>query len=283
MDFKTFLTKYTTINTKFIDDFYNIIKEDYIEHYNDFLIDSELLRKWLKITTHVEFKKTIKNSYRINIDYIIKKVKKEVGSGSGGHNKEIIVLTPEATKKICLMTRSKIGNDIRQYFIDIELALYKFKNYIIEGLNKKIKELENNQKPKINSSKGIIYVFRALNTETATLYKIGKTISSKKRFSSHNSPLANDIEIIMTYEADNIEQLEQCVKIMMKKAQYRKYKEIYQIDLNIIKKIIKNCDVELNEINDIIDEKNNKQKGGNLQKNISQSDKLFLLIPNYSN
>ena len=49
MDFKSFLIKYTTINTKFIEDFSNIIKEDYIEKYNGFLIDSELLRKWLKI------------------------------------------------------------------------------------------------------------------------------------------------------------------------------------------------------------------------------------------
>ena len=77
------------------------------------------------------------------------------------------------------MTKSKIGNDVRQYFIDIELALYKFKNHIIESLNNKIKQLENNQKPKINSTKGIIYVFRALNDE-ATLYKIGRTVNSKK-------------------------------------------------------------------------------------------------------
>ena len=108
----------------------------------------------------------------------------------------------------------------RQYFIDIELAFYKFKNHIIESLNKKIEQLENNQKPKINSSKGLIYIFRALNTENATLYKIGRTISSKKRFNSHNSPLANVLEIIMTYEADNIEQLESCIKAMMKKAQF---------------------------------------------------------------
>jgi hypothetical protein len=31
----------------------------------------------------------------------------------------------------------------------------------------------------------------------------------------------------------------------MKKAQYRKYKEIYQVDLDIIKKTIKNCDAEM--------------------------------------
>ena len=216
--YKTFLVKYTTINTKFIEDFSNIINEEYIERYNDFLIDSEVLRKWLKISIRKEFVSNIKKNYKINVDYKIEKVKKS--EGSGGHNREVIILTPEATKKICLMTKSKMGNDVRQYFLDIELTFYKFKNHIIESLNKKIEQLENNQKPKINSTKGLIYIFRALNTENATLYKIGRTISSKKRFNSHNSPLANDLEIIMTYEADNIEQLESCIKAMMKKAQF---------------------------------------------------------------
>jgi hypothetical protein len=181
------------------------------------------------------------------------------------------------------MTKSTRGNDVRQYFIDIELAFYKFKNYIIEGMNKKIEQLENNQKPQINSAKGLIYVFRALNTENATLYKIGRTINSKKRFNSHNSPLANDLEIIMTYEADNIKQLESCIKAMMKKAQYRKYKEIYEVDIDIIKNVIKDCDVKLKEINDIIDKKQKKNKntilyGGQLQKIINNT-KIYMLIP----
>ena len=226
MDFKLFLIKYTTINSKFIEDFSNIIKEEYFDNYYDFLIDSEILRKWLKINIKQDFITTIKKNYKINVDYKLEKVKKS--EGSGGHNREVITLTPEATKKICLMTKSKVGNDVRQYFIDLELAFYKFKNHIIESLNNKIKLLENNQKPKINSSKGIIYVFRALNTENATLYKIGRTISSKKRFNSHNSPMANDLEVLFQYETsinetDNIDQVELCIKAYMKKAQYRKY------------------------------------------------------------
>jgi hypothetical protein len=40
MDFQTFITKYSFINSQFVKDFYNIIKEDYIERYNEFLIDS---------------------------------------------------------------------------------------------------------------------------------------------------------------------------------------------------------------------------------------------------
>ena len=54
-----------------------------------------------------------------------------------------------------------MGEQVQQYFLDLEVALYKYKNYIIDGMNKKIQQLENNQKTKINSTKKIIYVFRA--------------------------------------------------------------------------------------------------------------------------
>ena len=276
MNFETFINKFSFVNSKFVKDFFNIIKEDYIERYNEFLIDSEILREWLKIKNRRTFNDTIKRSYKKNIDYIIKKVKKSIGSG--GQNYEVITLTPEAAKKICLSTNSKMGGQVQQYFLDLEVALYKYKNYIIEGMNKKIQQLENNQKPKINATKKIIYVFRALNTEL-TLYKIGKTINSKTRFSKHNSPMANDLEVLFQYETDNIDQVELCVKAYMKKAQYRKYKEIYRVDLDIIKKTIKNCDVEINEINKEIESKNKKQKGGNILNKIDDKEILYLLIP----
>jgi phage anti-repressor protein len=189
MDFETFINKHSFVNAKFVKDFYNIIREDYIERYTEFLIDSEILRKLLKIKNRQIFNDTIKRSYKKNIDYKIEKIKKSVGSG--GHNLEVITLTPEAAKKICLSTNSKMGGNVQQYFLDLEVALYKYKNYIIDGMNRKIEQLEHNQKPKINETKKIIYVFRALNSDL-TLYKIGKTINSKTRFLKHNSPMAND-------------------------------------------------------------------------------------------
>ena len=145
-------------------------------------------------------------------------------------------------------------------------------------MNKKIQQLENNNKPKINAIKKIIYVFRALNTDL-TLYKIGKTINSQTRFSKHNSPMANDLEVLFQYETDNIDQVELCIKAYMKKAQYRKYKEIYRVDLDIIKKTIKNCDTEINEINKEIESKNKKQKGGKIFNKIDDKEILYLLIP----
>lgn len=276
MDFKTFIIKYSFVNAKFVEDFYNIIKEDYIERYNEFLIDSEILRKWLQITNRRVFNDTIKRSYGKNIDYIITTTKKSIGSG--GQNFEVITLTPEASKKICLSTKSKLGPKIQQYFLDLEFALYKYKNYIIEGMNKKIIQLENNIKPKINPTKKIIYVFRALNTDL-TLYKIGRTLNSKSRFVSHNSPLANDIEVIFQYETEDIIQVEMCLKAKMKKAQYRKYKEIYQVDLDIIKETIKDCDDEIKKTNKKIETANKKQKGGKEISLINNDNKFFIWIP----
>jgi hypothetical protein len=276
MEFEEFINKYSFVNSKFVKDFYNIIKEDYIERYNEFLIDSEILRKWLQINMKRSFNDTIKKSYKKNIDYKIEKIKKT--EGRGGHNLEIITLTPEAAKKICLSTNSKMGSQVQQYFLDLEVALYKYKNYIIEGMNKKIEQLENNMKPKTDTSKKIIYIFRALNTDL-TLYKIGKTINSKTRFSKHNSPMANDLEVLFQYETDNIDQVELCIKAHMKKAQYRKYKEIYQVNLDIIKKTIKNCDANINEINKDIERKNKKQKGGAKLNKIEDKEILYLLIP----
>jgi uncharacterized membrane protein (DUF106 family) len=57
--------------------FYKIIREDYIEKYYEFLIDSEILRKWLQIKNRRIFNDTIKRSYKKNIDYKIEKIKKK--------------------------------------------------------------------------------------------------------------------------------------------------------------------------------------------------------------
>ena len=65
----------------------------------------------------------------------------------------------------------------------------------------------------------------------------------------------------------------------MKKAQYRKYKEIYQVNLDIIKKTIKNCDTEINEINKEIENKNKKQIGGKILNKINDKEILYLLMP----
>jgi len=53
----------------------------------------------------------------------------------------------------------------------------------------------------------------------------------------------------------------------MKNSQYRKYKEVFQIDIDIIKKLIKNCDNEINLVKEYV-------------KNLNGGE-LFMYIPIY--
>ena len=144
--------------------------------------------------------------------------------------------------------------------------LYKYKDLIIKNLTNELNLVKNNQKPKLINNKNKIYIFKTLNTDL-TLYKIGRTTDLKNRLKSYNSSLANDLEIIYEYEAENIKEVEDCIKSQMKHAQYRKYKEVFQIDIKIIKNFIKQCDNNIN----LVKENINKQNGGN----------IFMYIPIY--
>jgi phage anti-repressor protein len=98
MSFSQFLIKYSTINTRFIDDYSNIFNENY--NPNSIIVDAEILRKWLKILDKPYYNTFIKNTFRLNIDYKIEK--ENINGKHGGQNKQIITLTPNAAKHICM-------------------------------------------------------------------------------------------------------------------------------------------------------------------------------------
>jgi hypothetical protein len=49
------------------------------------------------------------------------------------------------------------------------------------------------------------------------------------------------MEIVFVYESKNIDEVENCLKAVLKSTQYRKRKEFYQIDENILKELINTC------------------------------------------
>jgi phage anti-repressor protein/predicted GIY-YIG superfamily endonuclease len=239
ISFIEFLKKYSTIPNSFLDDFFNIFMNNINQNYNK-IINIEKVSKWLNIQKH-KLRETIIKSYKNGIDYKLEKktIKTHI---KGGQNKIMIYITPNCFKKICQLTKSKKGNQVREYFIQVESLLFKYKDYIINGMKDKINKLEKNQKPKTYPKKGVIYIFQTPNSKENSLYKIGRTKDLKKRLQSHNSPLSHDLEVLFYYESENIIEIEKCIKTLMKKYQYRKYKEVYKINIDIIKSLIEQCD-----------------------------------------
>lgn len=218
--------------------FFKLFNYESIEN-TEKIVNADNVIKWLEIHKH-NLKKTLKKSYIKDVDYTITKTQKL--KGRGGQKNEIIMMTIDCFKMICQSTQSKKGKEVRRYFIEVEKLLNKYKSYLIEGLENKISLLQKSRKPKINPEKGIIYIFRTPDTPENNLYKIGRTVNLKKRLQSHSSGLSEDINILFIQEVDDIVKIEKCAKEAMKKYQFRKYKEVYQVNIDIIKYVIENCD-----------------------------------------
>jgi hypothetical protein len=140
-----------------------------------------------------------------------------------------------------MVSRTKKAEEVRTYFIEIEKLMNKYKNYIIEALDKRINILENNQKTVPDNKNGIIYVLKT-DYNIIDLYKIGKTKKFKERIRTHNSSHIDNVDIVHIYETNYIDEVEKCLKNALSSKQYRKRKKFYQIDLDVLKDLIKDCD-----------------------------------------
>jgi len=255
MELITFLKTHTKINNNFIDDFFSLYNSK--DKYN-FSINIEAIAKWFNMRKD-HIKKTLEESYIKNIDY---KVIKGVLTGKKGKPNEKILLTPKCFKIMAMQSKTKKAIEVREYYYELEQVIDQYKEYIIKGLEEKIKTLENNMKPKVNPSKGVIYIIQT--ADGFGHYKIGKTVNLKKRLNSYNGDKKDDIIPLYIYETHDIHEVEHCIKAYVKKYKYRKYKEVYKVDINLLKELINDCGEFNDKTNLKIKWKGNKMKGGNL-------------------
>lgn len=116
-----------------------------------------------------------------------------------------------------------------------------YKDVIVNEIQSRIDKLEKNQKPKkYPPGKGFIYAFKASNTMN-NIYKLGYTRNLSKRLSNHKSSHADDLEVAYVYETEDVEAVEACVKGLLRDKKYRKRKEVYQADIDMIKDMINMC------------------------------------------
>ena len=161
-----FLINESKINKDFIKDFFGIQKNKAHEKYKPFTIDLDDIAFWLDAKKG-NLKDTLIKNYLNKFDYIIEKSigkyddiddkslllvnhnqKDDVFTTTkitdqGGHNKELILLTSDCFKMLCMRSKTKKANKVRQYYIDLEKLIDQYKDLIINQQTKKIEILEN--------------------------------------------------------------------------------------------------------------------------------------------
>lgn len=237
---KEFLKKYTNIPNIFIDELYVMYNENTLP--TDIIIDADYVGKWLNVPKK-RIIDTLQRSYEKNIDYTIEKAANPLSNKPHANNYKRVMMTPECFKLFAMRSATKKADEMRNYFIQIESTLLKYRQDLVDGLEKRIADLERNQRPKYTaaeSKRGVIYILKA-HEDKDDIVKIGRTSNLYKRLSNHGSSRADDPHVLYMYECDDVDEVEACVKALIKKHKYRKYKEVYQADIDMIKYFIQGC------------------------------------------
>ena len=217
-----FLKTYTAIPVKFINSYYEFYKMCETRKHG---INIDDVIKYLDLKSRRMFVETLKKSYTINLDYVILKINNV--KSMKNVNTVYYYITFDCFERICMMSRSEKGNEVRDYFI----VLRKFINYYREHFAKKINSL-------VKSGKGI-YIL--LVNKNKNILKIGRTKNMRKRLNAYftGKDTHPDIKFIM-YIEDPVK-VEKCVKDFAKIKKAKGNKELYKTSVDTMRKLIFNC------------------------------------------
>ena len=265
---------FTKIPSDFVDDFYNILDKN----MTDYPINLDIVAKWL----HVEktaLVKTLHKSYTKNEDYT---EEHNTITNTKGHNYKKIMLSVDCFKRLCMRSRSQKAEEVRTYFIELDNFISHYSDQISDGIvrdiekvSKKIKEYPNKDGP------GYIYAIRASN-EKSGLIKIGYATDLIQRLCVYDVGRAEDVELLYAFRTTYRKKVENCLKALMEAKRFKKRKEIYEVDLDIIKKLITGCDklsIDATKVKEKSDQDGKyylmfmKEGGGDLYDSVTHSKK----------
>lgn len=233
---ESFIRKYTAVPEAFITEFFHISKEDY--NPNELVINFEKVQNWLGVSRKNNLKRLLKHGIE-DIDYKIVR-KKVLNKKSGANYVHQITITPNFFRMISMMSETKRGIQVRMYFLSVETAVHDYHKYIVDALERRIGTLEKNQKPKVKCKGGVIYFFAVISDGKA-LYKIGRSGDIVKRLIKYGTGAADEIDPLFILEVDDMVEAEGCIKNFLRKFQYRKRKEIYEVAIDVMKQMFMLC------------------------------------------
>ena len=180
MDLENFLISNSKINKKFIKDFFGFQKTDQYKEYKPFTIDLDDVAFWLDAVKY-NLKNTLTISYIKDIDFIVIKSLLLGYQDQPKHNKETILLTSDTFKMLCMRSKTKKANKVRQYYLSLEKMIDEYKDVIINNLNTKIKVLENDLKKDDFPKGGHVYIFEEIDQMNEEYIRIGLSDNVKKK------------------------------------------------------------------------------------------------------
>ena len=258
MSVPDFLKRFSTIPNAFIDDFFSLVGAATTQV--DFVVNLDKVAKWLNVLKG-NLMKTLTQSYKKGIDYTITPAPKV--SRHGGQLEKIVMLTSDCFKRLCMRSRSKKAEDVRTYFIQLEALVIKYREQMMAGMKEEVERLERNLRPKNPEDRaGYIYVIRA-SAQRDSVYKIGRTKDLARRLKEYQTGREDDVDVVFKFRTDDLVGTEACLKALLRPRQLRKFREVYEVDVDLVKQLVAGCDAMAGKVKlEEAQQKPSKMQGG---------------------
>jgi len=271
-----FIIKRSNIPKDFLIDFFNLGGDTYGDTYKNINFDD--IVKWLNVQKN-HLKRLLVANFKIMDDYTEKKVLIK-NNKRGANYVSKIMLTPDCFKELCMLSKSEKAKGVRKYYIIAEGLLRDHFEILINNLNKELGLIKNNIKKPIEVIGGHIYILKAQNTTQKDMYKLGNSDNMKKRLRTYNTGNANNIEPLFVIKVDNIKMVEGCIKNIANEYQYRKNKEVYNIDFKFLQKLCIKCKNFIDQLTkEFVKNKNNtKTKLKMIGNGNNTTEKFYIIV-----
>ena len=275
-----FIVKRSNIPKDFLTDFFNLGGDTYGDTYKNISFDDVV--KWLKVQKN-HLKRLLVSNFQIMDDYTEEKILVK-NKNRGANYVSKIMLTPDCFKELCMISQTEKAKGVRKYYIIVEGLLRDHFEGIINNLNEELGLIKKNIKKPIKIIGGHIYILKAMNTTQKNMFKLGNSDDMKKRLRVYNTGNANNIEPLFAMKVDDIDMVEGCIKNIAREYQYRKNKEVYNIDFEFLKKLCMKCKNFIKQLEkEFAHNIKLTKKKLKMLKNNKNSDTLFYMIVDKNN
>ena len=219
--------KYTNIDIVFINTFF---KKFNIGDDLNFDIKDKDVAKYLGIAI-ITLRKRLSNEYSKtkrfieNVDFI--KIK------TGNTSSVTYMLNYSCFEKIAMSGDSPKSESVRMYFV-------KLRQFIVENQQLIYQALENKMELKKLNGYETIYFF-VIDERSPEILKPGRTKNIVNRLRNYNVGRIKEVDLKYLAVVRNSLLIEKCLKLKLKKNQVVENTEIFKVDPEKIKKVIKDC------------------------------------------
>jgi hypothetical protein len=220
---------------------------------NDFVIDLDIVFKAIGFTRKDNAKRIVMKNLKEGIDFQIAGVQQErekrwgfphlggkpTSPSVGGRPSETVMLTVNGFKQICMMAETAQGRKVREYYLQLEMTMYKYfmqrqeriakdneriakdNEQIANDLRRELVEANAHlEKVKERSYQEVqktdtIYICKEQSELATDVHKIGRTINPKRREAQFNTGSAQGCKMIYERLTHNAKLVEDVVKDVM--------------------------------------------------------------------